>query len=244
MLPEKIFHELLKDKFRLSAKELRGDLAKAKKLNKTLEQQLIDDAIVDEVDLYTAAAKKFAVPFTALKGREIKKEVLNLVPPILAQAHQLVAFAAGKDEISLALLDPQDIQTIEFIQRKTGLTPKIFLTTPSDVKDALRRYHADLNEDLMVVQLIEDGDKDEGDLKKVAQELPIINIVNTAIEHAVFEGASDIHIEPQEKELAIRYRIDGILRQVMTLPKTVQPGITARLKILAKLKIDEHMVPQ
>lgn len=244
MLPEKIFHQLLKDKFRLPSQELKGYAAKAKKLNKNLEQYLVDEAIVDEVELYNAAAKKFGVPFIALKGKEVKKEILNLIPPTLAQTHQLIAFAAGKEDISLALLDPGDIQTIEFIQRKTGLAPKLFLTTPSDIKDALHRYHADLNEDMLVVQLSEDGTKDEGDLKKVAQELPIVNIVNTTIEHAVFEGASDIHIEPQEKELAIRYRIDGLLRQVMTLPKAVQPGITARLKILAKLKIDEHMVPQ
>ena len=244
MLPEKIFHQLLKDKFRVTGQELHGYAAKAKKLNKPLEQYLTDEAIVDEVELYTAAAKKFGVPFIALRGKEIKKEVLNLIPPTLAQTHQLIAFAAGKEDISLALLDPEDIQTIEFIQRKTGLAPKPFLTTPSDIKDALRRYHAELNEDMMVVQLGDEGVKDEGDLKKVAQELPIINIVNSAIEHAAFEGASDIHIEPQEKELVIRYRIDGLLRQVMTLPKTVQPGITARIKILAKLKIDEHMVPQ
>lgn len=85
---------------------------------------------------------------------------------------------------------------------------------------------------------------DKKDLKKIAEELPIINIVNSILEHAVLEGASDIHIEPTEKEVAVRYRIDGILKQVMSLPKLVQNGIMARIKILSQLKIDEHMLPQ
>lgn len=245
MLPEKIFDQILKINLKLPLKDLRVYTAKASKIQKSLEQYLIDEGVVDENNLYETAAKIFDVPFIGLKGKEVKKETINLVPAPFAHTHHLVAFDRGKDTVSIAMLDPEDIQTIEFVQRKTGLTPKVHLTTPDDIKDALRRYHADLGEDMSIEQLREAaGDEETGDLKKAAQELPIVNIVNSVLEHAVYEGASDIHIEPEEKDVIVRYRIDGILRPVMTLPKTVQSGIIARVKILANLKIDEHMTPQ
>ena len=245
MLTDEMLEKILKEKYGLGAKEMKDYKINAKKLKKDIEQYLIDENIVDEVELYSEAAKQMKVPFIALKGREIKKEILNLIPAPLAQTHQMIVFAISKEEIDLAMLDPLDIQTIEFVQRKTGLRPKAHLTTPTDIKDALRRYHADLNDDIKIEQMAESEEGEgKGDLKKAAEELPVINIVNNILEHAVFEGASDIHIEPQEKEVIIRYRVDGMLKNVMTLPKTIQNGITARIKILSKLKIDEHMVPQ
>lgn len=219
---------------------------KAEKLNKSLEEILIADGIVNEADLYEKTADYLKVPYISLKGKEIKKEVLNLIPGPVAGAHQVVAFDKEKDELKLAMADPTDIQTVEFLRRKTGLEPKVYITSPGDLKEALHRYHAELEDDLRVVQQDTDG-KGEivgGDLKKAAEEIPTINIVNSILEHAVYEGASDIHIEPSEKEMVVRYRIDGILKSVMTLPKNVQNGLIARVKILSNLKIDEHMAPQ
>lgn len=220
--------------------------AKAEKMNKTFEEMLIADGIVTEADLYEKTADFLNVPYIALKGKEIKKEILNLIPGPLAGAHQVVAFDKDKNELKLAMTDPTDIQTIEFLRRKTGLEPKVFITSPGDLKEALHRYHAELEDDIRLVQ-----DKDgkieaagPNDLKKAAEEIPTINIVNSLLEHAVYEGASDIHIEPNEKDLIVRYRIDGILKSVMTLPKNVQSGLIARVKILSNLKIDEHMIPQ
>ncbi|MEK7623568.1 MAG: ATPase, T2SS/T4P/T4SS family [Patescibacteria group bacterium] len=237
MLPKDIFTSILEERYQITPEALKDFADKAAKLRKSVEQYLIDERIVDETELYTLTAKKLQVPYTPLKGREIKKEDLNLIPPLLAENHGLIAFATDKGTVQLAMLDPQDIETIEFVHRKTGLIQSISLTSPGDMREALRRYHADLKEDLKLDSLAPD-------LKKAAEGLPIINIVNGILEHAVYEGASDIHIEPTEKELTVRYRIDGLLRQVMTLPKTVQSGITARIKILSNLKIDEHMVPQ
>jgi len=219
--------------------------AKAAKMNKSLEEILITDGIVNETDLYEKVADYLQVPYIGLKGKEIKKEILNLIPGPVAGAHQVVAFDKDKNELKLAMADPTDIQTIEFLHRKTGLEPKIYITSPSDLKEALHRYHAELEDDLRVVQDV--GGKGEvvgSDLKKAAEEIPTVNIVNSILEHAVYEGASDIHIEPGEKELVVRYRIDGVLKAVMTLPKNVQSGLIARVKILSNLKIDEHMAPQ
>lgn len=244
MLPEKKLNKLLKEIYKMKTSEIKEMTEKASKLQKGIEQYLIDEGIIDEVELYTKASEKMDLPFMLLKGKEIKKDTLNLIPPPLAHTHSVIAFEKTKTTINLAMTDPNDVQTVEFLRRKTGLNPKVYLTTPGDIKDALRRYHADLESDMTIQQLSEGGEAESGDLKKAAEELPIINIVNSILEHAVYEGASDIHIEPTEKEVVVRYRVDGILKQVMTLPKTVKNGIIARIKILANLKIDEHMKPQ
>lgn len=246
MLSEKILKTILESQNNIDEKTLETYATKAKQMKKALEHYVVDENIIDETQLYTTAAKLMDVPFVALKGKEIKKDVMNLLPATFSQSHNLTPFEKTGTDISIAMLDPQDIQTIEFIQRKTGLAPKVFLTTPSDIKDAARRFHADLDQNMMIEQLSENnaGGEQDGDLKKAAEEVSVINIVNSILEHAVYEGASDIHIEPTEKEVDVRYRIDGVLKNVMTLPKTVKNGIIARIKILSNLKIDEHMVPQ
>lgn len=215
----------------------------AEKTDTPLIELLLSKNLIDENSLFTKAGEILNVPFIGLKGRDIRRDILNLIPSPVANANNVIAFDKNEKEILLAMTDPTDLQTAEFIRRKTGLEPKIHITTFSDLKDALHRYHAGLEEEMKIIQENKD-EEDTGDLKKAAEELPIINIVSSILEHAVYEGASDIHIEPNEKELAIRYRIDGILKSVMNLPKNFQSGIVARIKILANLKIDEHMVPQ
>jgi type IV pilus assembly protein PilB len=245
MLATNLLESLLSKQFKISATDIKMYKTEAKKKGQDLEQYLIEKELIDEEKLYHETAQKLDVPFIELRGKEIAKETLALVPAQFASTHQVIAFGKSNDELEIAMLDPQDIQTIEFLRRKTGLTPKVYITTPSDIKETLRKYHADLSSDQVIVQLSgEKVERSHKDLKKAAEELPIINIVNSILEHAVFDGASDIHIEPQEKNVAVRYRIDGMLKQVMDLPKEVQNGIVARVKILAKLKIDEHMIPQ
>jgi len=245
MLPDKILKEVLKKlSDKIPAKELREAQDKATKENKHLEEVLIAENLLDENELYEKAGSILGFPLIGLRGREVKKEVLNLIPAPVAGTHQVVAFEKDKDTVKLAMVDPTDIQTIEFLRRKTGLEPKVFITTPGDLREILRGYHAELEEDLRVIQDASGGETMAGDLKKAAEELPVVNIVNSVLEHAVYEGASDIHIEPGEKEVIIRYRIDGILKPIMTLPKSIQNGVTARIKILANLKLDEHMIPQ
>ncbi len=241
--------ETLKKIFRkydikITAGQIRAAETKAAKTNKTLEEVLYTEGLAEEGDLYQKIADYLNVPFINLKGREIKKEVLALIPGPVAGTHQVVAFDKSPSEIKLAMTDPTDIQTIEFLRRKTGLEPKVYITPPSDLKEALRRYHSELEgEQLRIIQ--ESGDQTVGtDLKKAAETISVINVVSSILENGVFEGASDIHIEPTEKEITVRYRIDGILKPIMTLPKSLQSGVMARIKILANVKLDEHMIPQ
>lgn len=236
--------KILKKDFNIPAAEIAKLEEKALKSRKTFEEVVMGDNIVDEKSLYTKIGADLKVPFITLKEREIKKEILALIPAPLAGAHQVVAFEKTAADISLAMTDPSDLQTIEFVRRKTGLEPKVFITAPSELHEALRRYHAELEtEQFKVIQESENAEAG-GDLKKAAESVNVINVVNSILENAVFEGASDIHIEPTEKDIAVRYRIDGILKQIMSLPKSLQNGVIARIKILCNAKLDEHMIPQ
>ncbi len=223
------------------------DAQKAADANHTpLEQYLVEENLVSENVLYEAIANYYRLPFTDLKQSTIRKDVLNLVPEPLVQVHQVVAFDSDAKTIKLATLDPRDLQTFEFIKKKTGLTPELSITTPSSIKNAISQYHKGMSAKFKEIAEETEAKESGGakELTELAEDLPIIRIVDSMLEYAIFESASDIHLEPQEKDLSVRYRIDGRLKQVMTLPKAVQSGIIARIKILSNLKIDEHRLPQ
>ncbi len=242
-LDDTTLKKIIKESNLLKPEDLHTAVKAAGKTKLTLAAYLVNNNLIAEDTLYQNLARYFKVPFIDLKGREIKSNLIFLIPTPLAVSRQIIAFAKEGNDLKVAMMDPLDLQTIEFIHRKTNLQIKAYLTTPSALREMLQKYHASLETELQIVKTTEeagDGEK----LKKIAEDLPIINIVNSILDHAVFEGASDVHIEPMEKEVLVRYRVDGILRPVMTLPKQVQPGIIARVKILANLKIDEHMQPQ
>jgi len=247
MTPNKIVAEVV-EKYKLvaDAKKYKASKEKTEKTKEGLAEELINKNLVDEKELYQKIGKHLKVPFIELNGLDIRHDILTLIPNPLANTHNVVAYDKTTSEVKLAMLDPTDIETAEFIRRKTGLEPKISITTPTDIKDALKNYRAGLEEELKIIEekTAAEGEEGAGDLKKKAEELPVINIVSSILEHAVFDGASDIHIEPTEKEVHIRYRVDGMLKEAMSLPKNLQNGIIARIKVLANLKLDEHMVPQ
>jgi type IV pilus assembly protein PilB len=219
----------------------------------TWEDFLIDKKALTEKDLLDLKSKLLDVPKTDLTVLQIPQDVLNLVPEPIAHRHQVISFAKTKDELSLAMEDPEDIQTKEFIQKKTGLKIKTFLIGRTSLDFGLSKYHSSLEKEIkhlftpsakpLSAKAEGEGALDDS-LKKMAEEIPVIRVVDTLLEYAVFEKASDIHIEPQENAVTVRYRIDGVLHDVMTLPKVIQAAIVARIKVLSNLKIDEHRLPQ
>jgi type IV pilus assembly protein PilB len=218
----------------------------AKNLNKRIFDIIIEKKLLSANEIYEKAAAYYKVPFIDLKDKIIRKDILALIPEPIASAHQCVAYDGNSKELKIATMNPGDIQIFEFIKKKTGLELKIHLTTQESIDDTLKQYHKSLKAEFqyMSEETPADGSDSKENLKKIASNLPIVKVVDTLLEYAIFEDASDVHIEPEEKEVYVRYRVDGILRTVMTLPKDVQPGITARIKILANLKVDEHRLPQ
>ncbi|MCD6178046.1 Flp pilus assembly complex ATPase component TadA [bacterium] len=228
-------------------------LKKAQKTGKRVEDVLISEGLVSQEELIRLKAYILGIPFVNLEKEKIPPEVLKIIPEPIARSHNIIAFRKKGKDLEVAMLDPEDLRTIEFIRKKANLRILPRLTNPASIKNALRQYQKTLEAEFGELIKKEAGGikvikekplEEEKELKKVAEELPVIRIVDTLIRHAILQRASDIHIEPTEKEVLVRYRIDGILREAMTLPKKAASGIVARIKVLSNLKLDEHRLPQ
>ncbi|OGI19350.1 MAG: hypothetical protein A3J06_01380 [Candidatus Moranbacteria bacterium RIFCSPLOWO2_02_FULL_48_19] len=222
--------------------------AEAKKDNKNLGALLLEKKLIQEAELQKVYAYILGIPFVDLSKETIPIEILQVVPELIAKKYNIVSFEKTGANLKVAMLNPEDLQTIDFIKKKTGLKIVPCLTTRESIQAALRQYEKSLKAefgDILTGEIKPDGEsRDEENLEQVAAGLPIIRIVDTLLKHAILESASDIHIEPEEKEVHVRYRIDGVLHDAMTLPKDVAAGIVARIKVLSNLKLDEHRLPQ
>lgn len=238
---------LIKEARLLPDEDLERLIKEAKKQKKELLSQILDEQAIAEETLYEAWAKSLNLPYINLKDLTIRKDVLNLIPEPIASTHQIIAFEKNENELKVATIDPEDLQTFEFIRRKVDLSIKIFLTAPAALHEALKLYHKTLQAEIADITHKDDAEPDSesaSKLEELAQDLPVIRIVDTLLEYAIFENASDIHIEPTDKEVVARFRVDGVLRDVMTMPKKIHSGLVARIKILSNLKLDEHRLPQ
>jgi len=226
----------------------------AAKTGKTLREVLLNNGSVKEEDLKRLEAYILGIPFVDLTHEIIPPEALHVIPEPIAKKHNIVAFKKTGKDLQVAMLDPNDIQTIEFIKKKEGLKILPRLTTPESIQHVLKQYQKTLEAEfgeilkketasLTLAKTGGEGEEVE-ELKKLAEDLPVIRIVDTLIRHAILQNASDIHAEPLEKEVLIRYRIDGILHDAMTLPKEISSGLVARIKVMSNLKLDEHRLPQ
>jgi type IV pilus assembly protein PilB len=220
----------------------------------SLGKVLVSEGILSDDDLRRSEAYILGIPFIGLKGQKIDFEVLSLIPEPIARKHNIIAFKKGVGSLEVAMLDTEDLAAIDFIKKKVGLKILPRLTDEDSMKSALLQYQKSLEaefgdiiqkEAITLKTIAEEGDESsEKDLKELAEDIPVIKIVDTLLNHAILQDASDIHIEPMENQLVVRYRIDGILHDAMVLPKNVAPGIVARIKVLAGLKLDEKRLPQ
>lgn len=236
-----------------------ADLKKAEgeaiKSGKTIREILLNKGSVGEEELKRLEAYILGIPFVDLSKEMVNHEILQIIPEPIARKHNIIAFKKIGNDLQVAMLDPDDIQTIEFIKKKSGLRVVPRLTTPESIKHVLKQYQKTLEAEFgeiikkesaaFTVSTEREGRKTETEeLKKLAEDLPVIRIVDTLVRHAILQNASDIHAEPLEKEVLVRYRIDGILHDAMILPKQIAPGIVARIKVMSNLKLDEHRLPQ
>ena len=220
----------------------------AEKDHKNLGALLLEKKLIQEVELQKVYAYILGIPFVDLSKETISIDILQIVPELIAKKYNIVSFEKTGTNLKVAMLNPEDLQTIDFIKKKTGLKIVPCLTTRESIQTALHQYEKSLKAefgDILTGDIKPDGEsRDEENLEQVAAGLPIIRIVDTLLKHAILESASDIHIEPDEKEVHVRYRIDGVLHDAMTLPHDVAAGIVARIKVLSNLKLDEHRLPQ
>ena len=214
---------------------------------------LIAEGLISQEELIKMEAYILGTPFVNLEKEIVPPEVLMIIPEPIARSHNIVAYKKKGNELEVAMLDPEDLRTIEFIKKKANLKILPRLTTQKSIKNVLRQYQKTLEAEFgelikkeagAVKPIKEEEIEEKAELEKIAQELPVIRIVDTLIKHAILDRASDIHIEPTEKEVLVRYRIDGVLRDAMVLPKAVSSGMVARIKVLSNLRLDEHRLPQ
>ena len=231
----------------LTAQQFSKAEVKAKKSKQPLADFLVNQRLISEENLAKELSRQIKVPFIDLTKTIIRKDLLFQIPELIAKKHEVIAFAEDENGLNLALTDPENLQTIEFIKKKVGKKINVHLTTKSALLAALKQYRRGLRQefkDIIDQSLTVSRTADKEDLKKLAENLPIVRIVDTLVEHAIIQNASDIHIEPLEKNVIVRYRIDGILHDEIVLPKEIIDGVVARIKVLANLKIDEHRLPQ
>ncbi len=219
--------------------------------NVSIDSVLQASGIVPAEKIAQLKAKSLGIPFVTLKETTFSPQALSFIPQVVAQRFVLIPFAFDDKTrvLSVAMSNPVDIDALTFIRQKTGLSIKSFAATADDVGNAIKeQYRQELVGQIgeALKETEELGKKKAIDSTQIAQIIkgPIANVVSTVLEYAVTSRASDVHIEPQEDRVRVRYRIDGILYDKLSLPKAVQEAVISRIKILSEMKIDEHRSPQ
>ncbi len=223
--------------------------------NKSIESVLVDKQIVTSEKIAEAKAKMLGVPYLSLATASFSPEALNFIPRAVVERFQLIPFMYDDTTktLSVAMANPVDLEAQQFVRQKTGLTIKTYAASPEEVKNAIDvQYRQELVGEVGKAVKETEELKQENQAKtinadqigQIIKEAPIAKIVATILEYAVTSRASDVHIEPMEDRVRVRYRIDGILYDRLSLPKTVQEAVISRIKVLSEMKIDEHRTPQ
>lgn len=240
----------------ISKSEVEEAEKEAKQKKRPLSEILISKGKFSDDDLRRVQAYVLGIPFINLKGQTLNHEILTLIPEPVARKHNIVAFEKKNDALEVAMLDTDDLQALNSIKKKVGLKILPRLTDSESMRGALLQYQknlkdefgdlikSDSNEIKTITEKMPGEEAFEGDLKKLAEELPVVRIVDTLLKHAIIQNASDIHIEPLEDQILVRYRIDGLLHDAMILPKHIGYSLAARIKVLSNLKLDEKRLPQ
>lgn len=213
-----------------------------------LQSLIIQNELMNEQDLVKAYADYAQIPFVELDPHDIAADVLAKIPERIARQYNAVLFKIDEDGVMhLAMDDPDDVQAVNFIQKQIGENIKLYIATRSNILACLENYRGDVNQELnqvIDVQREEGSDQQVVSETDVSENSPIAQTVNLLLEYAIRSNASDVHIEPREDYVQIRYRIDGVLKEVNRLPRNVINALISRIKILSNLKIDERRVPQ
>lgn len=212
----------------------------AKAKNISIEQALVDGGLIKDEYLGQLVAENFKYRYINLSKTEINPEILQLIPEIVAKKQLIIAFAKDKDGVHIAMNEPDNLQLGHFLSKKIGEKINVYYATPKDILRAVRQYRKELREEFSDIVM-----KNLSEIKADSKEqLPIIKIVESLLKYAYENRASDIHIEPHDEDTLIRFRIDGVLHDVLAIPKNYHDMIVSRIKIMANLRTDEHKSAQ
>lgn len=247
-ISDNLVEKLLLDAKKITKDQLATQHEQAKTEKKSLQELVVKNNLVSEKDLTKLYAKEVDVPFIELNPKEIQREILLLIPERIARQYKVILFGVEEDGSKLlAMEDPDDIQAVNFLQKQLGTNLKVHVACASSIAAALDQYRGNVSSELTKVLTPEETETEEDeevDEEDLAEDSPIAQTVNLIIEYAIKSGASDIHIEPRESYVSVRYRVDGILKEANKLPKKVHNSLVSRIKILSNLKIDERRAPQ
>ena len=252
-------YKFISDSGLVSMTDLDSAKRESESSGRRLGDTLVSSGKITADNLRRMNAYVIGIPFVDLKDEKIPFEILSLIPEPIARGHNIVAFKKSDAGLEVAMLDVNDLSAIDSIKKKVNLKILPRLTDTNSIREALVQYQKSLKaefgdilqQDTAALKAMTASSRvdsnssadlslsSEEDIKKIADGLPVVRIVDTLVKHAAIQGASDIHIEPMEDQVLVRYRIDGILRDAMVLPKEAGPSISARIKVLASLKLDE-----
>ncbi len=243
--PKELKKIILKSEI-ISEKDYEMSEKEAARSNISIEDILIGNNLITEQYLIELLSKYLDIPPVDLSNEKIRFEDIELISESDAKKKKLIIFGREKQFLKVAMADPLNLQAIEYIKTKTGKPVKIFITGQDNLKKAWKRYKKDIGKEFheIIKKNVERTKTEKGDIARIAQDLPIISILDTIMDYAVAHSSSDIHIEVFEKKVIVRFRIDGILHDIIELPMSVQLALIARIKILSNLQIDERQTPQ
>ena len=226
------------------------DFDEAAKVATELDRDLIGTLIfrgyINEETVGKLISEYFEIPYANLRQQSISEKDLFLIPEKLARTYRIISFGQKGQVIQLAMENPEDFEALEFAKRHTGKKIEVYYATREDINKALGLYKKGIKEDFekIIAENVKKAEPGDEDLAKAAEKVPIVKILDTIMGYALVEGASDIHIETMSDEVIVRYRIDGVLRDILKLQRGIEQALVARVKILSSLKIDEHRIPQ
>lgn len=261
---------LVKEKV-LSTEQLADLKSKAEKENTPFLSYLTTSGLVPDETLTKTIAHVTKVPYVNLSASRIPPEVLELLPQDVAERYMAVPLGEMQNRLVVAMLDADNVQAVDFLSNKIGRPLKVYAASESGIRNILHQYQTNISQQVVgdfgdsigpnseeeiaaaAAALGATGNTGKNqtkataetrNIKTIVQDSPISKALSTILEYAAKNGASDVHIEPLQESLKIRCRIDGILREILRLPKSTEPPLVSRIKILANLKIDEHRIPQ
>jgi type IV pilus assembly protein PilB len=231
----------------VTPEQLAGAVEEQRRLGRSLGRVLVDLGVLTEGQLVAALATQIGLKFVDLSDYPVDGSAVSRVPDAVCRRHNALPIGYEDGRLVVAMADPANVFAVDDIRSMTGMEVKPVVATKADVVAAINRYHrgdAELDDLTMAMDANAEDLDDLSSVKEIVEDAPIVKFVNLLITQAIQDRASDIHIEPTERDLRVRFRIDGVLHEIMRSPKTIQSGVISRLKIMADINIAERRIPQ